>query len=203
MQTLIIAGASGLVGQAALEQALANPAISSVYALVRRPLGQQHAKLKEINLGEPLPQANAMLIALGTTIAKAGSQAAFRAVDVDLVLQCAAAAKAAGVGSIGVVSSLGAAANGSTFYLRCKAEMEQGVKDLGFAKTVFIRPSFLTGARAEFRIGEKIALFFAALFRPLIPKVYKPVAASAVASSLLASLGNDAQGVVMIENAAI
>ena len=45
---LVIVGASGMVGGYALRYSLENPAVASVLALGRRPLGISHPKLNEV-----------------------------------------------------------------------------------------------------------------------------------------------------------
>lgn len=97
---------------------------------------------------------------LGTTWNKSGkSEAAFRAVDLDLVLAFAAAAKKAGTKHMIAVSSVGASAKSSSFYLRTKGEAEDGLKQLGFDRLDILRPGLLTGDRgAERRFGERLGI---------------------------------------------
>ena len=47
---LILFGATGMVGQGALREALADPDVRDVLAVGRKPAGQQHAKLRELVL---------------------------------------------------------------------------------------------------------------------------------------------------------
>jgi hypothetical protein len=85
---MLLAGASGLVGGLVL--GLCPDAIP----ITRRPIGRPGVVADFDDL-PPLPQAQVAVCALGTTRAKAGSDAAFRAVDHDAVLAFARAAKAA------------------------------------------------------------------------------------------------------------
>ena len=85
---LLLLGATGLVGRTALNQALAKDAISEVVAPTRRPLVPQNKLVNPVNLrlDELAPRVkswdvDAVICALGTTKAKAGSQEAFRYVD--------------------------------------------------------------------------------------------------------------------------
>jgi uncharacterized protein YbjT (DUF2867 family) len=85
---LLLLGATGLVGSTALKQALAKGEISEVVAPTRRPLAPQSKLVNPVNLrlDELAPQVkpwnvDAVVCALGTTKAKAGSQEAFRYVD--------------------------------------------------------------------------------------------------------------------------
>jgi uncharacterized protein YbjT (DUF2867 family) len=113
---VLVVGASGLVGQAVLRAAVDRPALRLV-ALGRRaaPL-PQGARMEQLVI-DPAQWADAVaaarpgviVLALGTTIATVGGdRAAFRAVDHGLTLQCAQAARQAGVAHAILVSSVGA-----------------------------------------------------------------------------------------------
>ncbi len=83
----VIAGATGLVGEECLRLLLNR--YDSVTSLVRKPTGRQHPKLMERRIDfdridtVEIPQGAHVFSALGTTIKKAGSEAAFRRVDFD------------------------------------------------------------------------------------------------------------------------
>lgn len=100
-----------------------------------------------------------VLSALGTTIKQAGSQAAFRAVDQDLVMDVARAAKAAGAQQMVAVSAIGANAKSGNFYLRVKGEVEAALTEIGFDRLDIIRPGLLLGTRTnDSRSGESIII---------------------------------------------
>ncbi|MEI8324561.1 MAG: epimerase, partial [Betaproteobacteria bacterium] len=128
-------------------------------------------------------------IALGTTIKVAGSESAFRAVDLNAVLAVARAARVGGATCLGVVSAMGANARSSVFYNRIKGEMEDAVSALGYGCVVLVRPSFIQGDRAALqqpgRTGEGLALVAMRLLRPLIPANYRAVQACDVARALV------------------
>ena len=90
---------------------------------------------------------DAVICALGTTIRQAGSEEAFRAVDYDLVLSLAKAAREAEVANFVLVSSAGADAHGKAFYLRVKGEIEAAVTKLRFRRLDILRPGLLRGSR--------------------------------------------------------
>lgn len=135
------------------------------------------------------PPVDDVFIALGTTIKVAGSQQAFRAVDFDTVVALARSARAAGATRLGIVSAMGADAKSPVFYNRVKGEMEDAVSQLGYDSVVFARPSVLAGDRAALaqatRPGEQLALVAMRLFKPLIPRNYRVVAAADVAAALV------------------
>lgn len=195
----VVAGATGMVGRAVLARLTADKtsAYAAVHTLGRRapelPAGEPSARLVShlclSLLDAEVPPADDMFIALGTTIAVAGSQAAFRAVDLDAVLALARAARAAGVRRLGVVSAMGADAKSQVFYNRVKGEMEQAVSALGFDTVVIARPSLLDGERTALgqptRRGEQLALKVMRLLKPLIPRNYRAISDALVAKALV------------------
>lgn len=203
IRSVLVAGATGLVGRellAAWQQATPRP---TIHALARRMPAAAGADanwlLVDYAALPPLPPAQAACCALGTTIKTAGSQAAFRAVDFDAVLAFARAAHAAGVRRFAVVSALGADAQSRVFYNRVKGEMEQALATLGFDQLVIARPSLLAGDRAALgqpaRAGERLALAATAPLRRLIPKAWRPIAAGSVARALVRTLQQRERGV--------
>jgi hypothetical protein len=130
---LLLLGATGLVGKTLLNQALATTEISAVVAPTRRPLAPQ-PKLANLvvdrldDLAPQLPSWNvdAVLCALGTTMAKAGSKEAFRYVDYILPLVFAKEAHAAGVNTFALVSAIGASATSMFFNPKTKGRMGEG-----------------------------------------------------------------------------
>jgi uncharacterized protein YbjT (DUF2867 family) len=193
-RTVLLAGASGLVGRQILTGLLADDSVAAVHSLGRRELQLSHPKLTHHRVDfskalPALPSVGEAFVALGTTIKVAGSQEAFRAVDYDAVVAVAKAAKAAGATRLGVVSAMGASKRSSIFYNRVKGEMEEALAALGFDTLVIARPSFLVGDREALgqplRGGEKLALNVSRIFSPLVPDNLKSIDASAVAHALL------------------
>ena len=121
----------------------------SVHALVRKATLQAHPKLSEHVIDfeslPKLPKTDDAFCCLGTTIRKAGSQAAFRKVDFDYVLNFATAAKAAGAKRFFVVSALGANAKSGVFYNRVKGEMENALMAMNFESLHIFRPVISAG----------------------------------------------------------
>jgi uncharacterized protein YbjT (DUF2867 family) len=192
-RTALVAGASGLVGGLLLDGLLESPLYREVCSLGRRPLPKQHPKLIQRIVdfaqveGEALPAADDAFCCLGTTIKKAGSQEAFRAVDHDAVLAFAQAARKAGARRFLLVSALGADKGSRIFYNRVKGETEEDLKAVGFESLVLLRPSLLMGDRAESRPGERAAILVTKVLGPLLrPFSSRPIEASTVARAMLA-----------------
>jgi uncharacterized protein YbjT (DUF2867 family) len=170
----IIIGATGLVGNLILKEVLNDDDFSEVRIFVRNPTGIVNPKLKEIvnpmkdivTLSSDI-QGDVLFNALGTTIKKAGSQKEQQRIDRDVPINFARIASENGVKTMLNVSSIGANMKGN-FYLRTKAEMENGTEKF-FPNAVFhFRPSFLAGNRKEFRLAEKIAFGVMKVMDPIL-----------------------------------
>jgi uncharacterized protein YbjT (DUF2867 family) len=96
-----------------------------------------------------------------------------------------------------LVSSAGADARSRIFYSRVKGELENALCELPFVAITIARPSFLLGHRHEFRPGEMVGKTVGRV----LPRRYRSVPASTVASALIASARGGHQGVRILENA--
>ena len=195
MQGAAIAGASGLTGQHVLNRLLDDGGFDPVVAVLRKPLHRSHPRLREKvaefdTLSALSPVAlDVAFCCIGTTIRKAGSREAFRAVDYGHVLSFARWAQANGARHFLFVSSGAAELDSRNFYLRVKAEAERDLADLGFEWLDIFQPGFLLGARGESRPVERIAQTIVqgiefALVGPL--ERYRGIAGSAVAAAMVA-----------------
>jgi uncharacterized protein YbjT (DUF2867 family) len=192
MKTAWIAGASGLIGSRLLTRLLDDPAAQVVVSLGRRPLDVPSPKLVQRSVDfaaldvTGLPPPDVAFCTLGTTIGKAGSQAAFRAIDHDAVLAFAKAAHTAGAPTFLVVTALGADPTSSVFYNRVKGETEADLRQLGFASLAILQPSLLLGDRTESRPAERAAIVASRFLAPLLkPFAARPIEADVVARALI------------------
>lgn len=206
---VLIAGATGLVGRELTRRLLARTPPMRLRALVRRPppLADPRVQWQTVDFAQlpALPPADEAYCCLGTTIRQAGSQSAFKAVDLDAVLAFARAARAAGAQRFAVVSSLGASPRSPNFYSRIKGEMEAAVAGLGFDNLVIARPSLLAGDRASLgqphRRGEKLALWLSGPIAALMPRRLRPIDAATVARGMTVALQQQRPGVRIVESA--
>jgi uncharacterized protein YbjT (DUF2867 family) len=200
-QHILLAGATGLTGEHLLDRLLSEPTVARVLAPTRRPLAA-HPNLENPvgDLQSLLPQLSGQVdtafCCLGSTIKRAGSQEAFRAVDHDLVLAFARRARELGARHLVVISALGANPNSSVFYNRVKGETEEALKAMDWPQLTIARPSLLLGARREFRLGERLA---AVLLRWL-PGKYRGIDACVLARALWRLALEEEDGVRMIES---
>lgn len=210
--TVLVAGATGLVGSALVRQLCEAPGVARVTALSRRPLDVGHERLQVtlLNLAQmdavsPEP-AHVACCALGTTIAAAGSQDAFRRVDYDATLAFARYALACGARRFVLVSSVGADPASGNFYLRVKGEVEQALRALPFEALAILRPGLLLGERRESRPAEAVARLLAPALNPLLvgPLArYRAVRADRVAAAMVACASDDRAGVDVLDVPAI
>ncbi len=202
-RSVLVLGATGLVGQETLSFLLGDHTVSRVVVLSRRATGVQHAKLEEhlidLSAMERLAHCFAVdqiVCALGTTIRAAGSRERFRAVDHDFPLAAARLGLAHGAHHYLLVSSMGANDRSRFFYNRVKGETENAVLALGYRSATILRPSLLLGNRKELRIGEQIASRLGWLMPPRL----QPIHATAVARALVELAREDAPGARVLES---
>jgi len=205
----LVVGATGLVGSALLARLADHRAYGEVATLGRRAPDFHHERVAHhvadlSGDGAPieLPRADVLFCCLGTTIKQAKTEAAFRAVDFDLVVQIAKQAVANGTNTFVGVSSTGASADSRNFYLRTKGEMEQTVASLGFERSGFVRPSYLLGEREHFRLVEHIGRQLNRLLNPILSgrlSRYRAVEAETVAAAMIGFDLSDATGSHVIE----
>ncbi len=198
MTNAIIAGATGLTGGALLARLAADKRYSNIHTLERRKresIARSHHPLV-VDFSSPgvLPDCDEAFCCLGTTIKKAGSQSAFRAVDFDYVLNFAKSAKSAGVKKFLVVSALGSNPKSAVFYNRVKGEMEHALEAVGFDSLHIFQPSLLLGDRAESRLAERVGIGAFAAIAPLLvgrARKYRPIAADDVAKAMIKVASRD------------
>jgi uncharacterized protein YbjT (DUF2867 family) len=206
----LLAGATGLTGGYVLQALLDTPIYAEVIALVRKPLLKTHRKLREVstnfkNLDQISSQLHAddVFCCLGTTIKKAGSQNAFRAIDYSLVIMIAEMMKMKGAEKFIVISAMGADIASKVFYNRVKGEMEETLKEIDYPCLCIVRPSLLLGPRQEFRLGEKIGVLLAPMLKPLMLgplEKYRPVQAEAVGEFMVRVAQEENYGVKIYES---
>jgi uncharacterized protein YbjT (DUF2867 family) len=198
---LLLLGATGLVGSSALKLALANDAFSEVIAPTRKPLAPSARLVNPVmpRIEDVAPalksyDLDAVVCALGTTQAKAGSKQAFRHVDYELPVVLGTAARAAGVETCAIVTAMGASVDSMIFYSRTKGEVERDIRSIGFRSLTICRPSLIGGERNEFRLAEHAGLTLAQFLAPVLPRKFQINPAQAIAAALLDAVINAKTG---------
>jgi uncharacterized protein YbjT (DUF2867 family) len=206
---IALIGATGLVGRLLLPRLAARG--HEVHALQRRPAADpvpgvtvHVADAKEWPALVARLAPEAAVSALGTTMRQAGSEAAFAAVDHDMVLAFAAAARAAGARRFATVSSVGADPVSGNFYLGLKGKVEEELRALGFDRLDIFRPGLLRGPRGgDRRLGERIGIAVSPLVNLALRGRFSRFAAidaADVAAAMAASFSEETPGVFVHHN---
>lgn len=200
-QHILLAGATGLTGEHLLDRLLDEPTVTRVLAPTRRPLAEHpHLENPVGELATLLPQlagpVDTAFCCLGTTLKQAGSEAAFRAVDHDLVLAFARRARELGARHLLVISAVGADPKASVFYSRVKGELEEALRAQDWPQLTLARPSLLLGPRDEPRLGERLA----APFSKLLPGKYQGIEVAVLARALWRLALEESTGTRVVES---
>jgi uncharacterized protein YbjT (DUF2867 family) len=190
----VIAGASGLIGSKLLNILLQRPFYDEVLILVRKELPLNHKKLVQLVINFDMLEEHsaalsgrAIFCCLGSTKKKTPDLTEYRKIDHDYPLQLAQLGKQNGVKQYHLVSSLGANANASNFYLKMKGETEDDIQKVGLKSLNIYQPSFLTGQRIENRPVERFGNILMKFIDPLLIgtlKKYRSIPAETVARAM-------------------
>ncbi|WP_298337190.1 NAD(P)H-binding protein [uncultured Erythrobacter sp.] len=210
-----LVGATGLIGRRLIEITSAGDEMRMVGIARREPVLPKGARVEMFvadaaKWGEVLEaiKPRALICALGTTWRKAGrDEAAFRAVDYDLIVTTAEAAQKAGVQNFVMVSSSGANPRAKSFYMRTKGETEQAISKVGFKRVDILRPGLLKGSRKDdLRPLEAIAQIASPLLDPILPSQwqgYRSINADLVCEAAMGLAMRKAAGRFIHDNNAI
>jgi len=208
-KTALLLGGSGLVGQFCLRSLREDDHYGRVVVLTRRaaPI-HSNPKVKQMvvdfaQIGDlSLDVVDDVFCALGTTIRKAGSQEAFRNIDLELPMAAAHRSLEFGAQQFILVSSVDANPKSRNFYLRTKGELEEKLCSLPFTGVQVFRPSFLVGTRRESRLGESLGIGLARLLQLTLMgglRRYRPIRASDVGRAMVAAAKSQHMGRIVYE----
>lgn len=162
-----LVGATGLIGGAVMRLAVGREDLRLV-AVARREAPLPAGARMEMFVADPEKwgevfeaiRPTAVICALGTTWKKSGrDEATFRAVDHDLVLATARAAREQGAERFVAISSAGADAQSKNRYLRTKGEVERELGKLRFKRLDVLRPGLIKGRRqGDQRTAERVGI---------------------------------------------
>jgi uncharacterized protein YbjT (DUF2867 family) len=191
----IIIGASGLIGSELLKRALISDDFHEILLINRRPLNITNNKIREIvidfdKLADISDQISGDITfsCLGTTRGKTPDARQYRKIELDYTLSIANYGLTNGIKQFHYVSSLGADASSSSFYLKLKGEVENQLKVLPIRSLHIYQPSFLTGERHENRLAENLMAPVMRLINPLLTgrlRKFQSISAKAVAEAML------------------
>ena len=166
---ILLFGASGTAGGAVLRACLNTPVVDEVRAIVRRPLGQTDAKLREFvhaNYVDYTPVADAFrsidacLFCLGISVTQVGKEE-FIKISHDYAIAAASMLKTQNPGAaFHYISGAGTRADSRTFWSQVKGQTENELMDLAGADCW--RPAFID-ARPSAGIPKMYAMLRPAL----------------------------------------
>jgi uncharacterized protein YbjT (DUF2867 family) len=151
---VLMLGATGMIGQGVLREALSSPEVREVLVVGRTPLGQAHPKLKELlrkdlydftDAADELTGIDACFFCLGVS-AGGMSEADYRRITFDLTLALAKTLRQASPEATFIFIS-GAGTDGTgqgrAMWARVKGQAENALRDLRFKRLFLFRPAYI------------------------------------------------------------
>jgi uncharacterized protein YbjT (DUF2867 family) len=171
---VVLYGATGMVGQGVLMECIADPRITSVLCVGRKPSGATHAKVRDIvradlfdytDIGDAFKGVDACFYSLGIT-SVGMDEASYKRVTVDMAVAAAnALAKANPTMTFCFVSGAGTDRDSRQMWARVKAQAEDALFAMKFRTHAF-RPGLIQPMKG---IRSKTGWYnaFYAVFRPI------------------------------------
>ena len=204
LRTVVLAGASGLVGSSLLHLLLNENRIDQVVTLGRNPLLLKHNKLVEkivsfndVESWRGLIKGSAVFCCLGSTRKKTPDLNEYRKVDYTYPLLMAKFASEHKVDQYHIVSALGSNPDSYNFYTKLKGEIERDLKKVPFKSLHIYKPSLITGERKEKRTLEAMGAAIMRIIDPLLAgrlRKYRSIKAESIAKAMLKQYLKDLEG---------
>lgn len=206
MKALVI-GATGAVGKDLVQQLIEDSSMERIDIFVRREVKMPAAKVVAhvVDFDHPETWADqlkgdVLFSCMGTTIKAAGSQEAQWKVDYTYQFDAAKAAKANGVPTYVLVSSIGADVKSKLFYTKMKGALDDAVQKLGFEGCFILRPPSLVRKGSD-RFGEKAGIVaLRALNAVGLLHTWTPMPTEAVAAAMIRLAKSGRKGIEVIES---
>ena len=206
MKALVI-GATGSVGKDLVQQLIEDSSVERIDIFVRREVKIPAAKVVAhvVDFDHPETWADqlkgdVLFSCLGTTIRAAGSQDAQWKVDYTYQYEAAKTAKANGVKTYVLVSSVGANAKSKVFYTKMKGALDEAVQELCFEGCFILRPPSLIRKGSD-RFGEKVGIVALKAFNAIgLMRSFTPMPTEAVAAAMIRLTQSGRQGVEIINS---
>lgn len=206
----LVFGAGGLTGSAIVNKLINDSDFKQVIVFSSKDFQITHPKIKFIKIDfdtiekvRSEIEGDVLFCCLGTTRKKAGSASNFERVDVTYPTMLAKTASENDVKKFILISSIGANANSSNFYLKTKAGCEHGVRKNFLGSVIIFRPGLLLGKRKEKRfaewISQQIMKRINFLFRGKFKK-YRAVSAQKLAHCMVIFAKNNNEKLRIVEN---
>lgn len=213
IKSVIVIGATGLVGNHLLNMLNASENCHKITAIVRSENLELKnlKKVHQIVLSDffsldqtHLDEYTHAFSCLGTTIKKAGSKENFYKIDYEINFHFAKLFQNTETHYL-LISALGANPKSKIFYNQVKGQLELDIQKLQLSKISIIQPSLLLGERHEQRVLEDFTQKLYLKFSHLVPDSfkYKPVTAEQVAHTMVEAACNQTEKVKIYDNLAL
>ncbi|WP_295639787.1 hypothetical protein [uncultured Methylibium sp.] len=181
-QRLLIAGAGGALGRAAVEEALARGRYASVGVLTRAPLQPGVRGLEPVawTTDGPLPATDAAIVVFDRGRDHYGRDEAYHLPEPPDLLPLARRLHAAGVHTLAVLCPVSPSLLPQALQQGLADLDEQAVAALGFERLLFVRPTQDAPLATLSRWPERLARWMLSQLRYMIPQREQPVRAAAV-----------------------
>lgn len=210
MVALVMLGASGAVGGAALRRLQAMPEVTRITLLNRRALPGLGEKTREhiVDVGDPasyrhlLAGHGAAICTLGVGEPSKASRAEFLRVDHDMPLAFATACRAAGVGHFSLLSAVGVSAASRVFFIRTKGQLEDSLRALGFARLSLFHPSMILTPQNRYGLSQAVVLRVWPWLAPVLAgplRKFRGIAVADLGAAMAHNLGATGQGVEVLD----
>ena len=189
---VILFGATGMVGAAALIECFEDPRVTSVVAVVRRPIGKTHPKLREVlhqdfydysAIKKVFVNADACFFCLGVS-AVGKSEEEYTHLTYDLTLAAAKAMVSVNPQMTFVyITGQGtdSTERGSAMWARVKGKTENAILALPFRAAYMLRPGYIQPMKGV-RSGTRLYQWIYNVVTPLYP-LFEKVAPNRMTTS--------------------
>jgi uncharacterized protein YbjT (DUF2867 family) len=210
-QTAVVLGATGLIGNLLVGELLKDNYFNCIRILVRRPSALNHSKLQQeiVNfdddddLTQKFGEGDVIFCCIGTTQKQVkGDNEAYKKIDFDIPVNAAKIGRLKKFKKYLLVSSAGANAHSSNFYLQLKGKVENTIRQFPFESISLFRPSMLLGERNTIRRGDTIlqlVMNFFSMFLFGSLRKYHAIEAKDVAKAMVAESKRGGTGVNVYE----
>lgn len=213
IKSVIVIGATGLVGRELLKQLNQLEVCEKITAVVRHEDAQLQTleKVQQFILDdflllndEDVNGYSHAFSCLGTTLKKAGSKEKFYNIDYEINAHFADLFESTSTHYL-LISAMGANADSKFFYNKVKGKLENHIQDLKLEHVSIVRPCLLLGDRSEQRTLEDMTQKLYQKLSHFVPNTfkYKPVTAAQVARTMLKAAQFQADKFEIYDNLAI
>lgn len=205
---VVIIGATGLVGNALLQEVIQAKEVSEMRIFVRKAIDGLPEKVTQIVtdfsdfcLLKEQVIGDVIYCCVGTTRKKTPDLTDYRNIDFGINIGMAKLAKENGIPTVHLISAIGASTSSRIFYSKLKGEIEEAMKELKFDNCYIYQPSILIGSRTESRpmeyLSQKLCPFLD-LFMLGVLKDYHSISATSIAQFMHRNLGQEKAGVHVV-----